>query len=44
MGLYERVQELKSQGLTPEEIAKQLGYPLWLIRALYELDNPIMTP
>jgi len=37
MSLYEQVQNLKAQGLTPQEIAAQLGYPLWLIRALYEL-------
>jgi len=37
MSLYEQVKELKKQGLTPKEIAKQLGYPLWLIKALYDL-------
>ena len=37
MSLYEQVKELKQQGLTPEEIAAQLGYPLWLIKALYNI-------
>lgn len=38
MSLYEQVQSLKQQGLTPKEIAEQLGYPLWLIKALYDLQ------
>jgi len=35
--LLEVVKELKSKGLTPEEIATELDKPLYLIRALYKI-------
>jgi len=37
MALYYQVKELKEQGLTPEEIAKHLNKPLWLIKAIYSI-------
>ena len=35
--LIEAVKELKSKGLTPEEIAIELNKPLYLIRAIYKI-------
>ena len=35
--LLDLIRELKSQGKTAEEIAKELGKPIFLIRAIYNL-------
>lgn len=35
--LLDIVKELKAGGKTPEEIAKELGKPIFLIKALYNL-------
>jgi len=35
--LLDVVKELKTEGKSPEEIAKELNKPLFLIRALYKL-------
>jgi len=35
--LLDIVKELKTEGKSPEEIAKELGKPIFLIRVLYNL-------
>jgi len=37
MKLMDLVKQLKADGKAPEEIAKELGKPIFLIRALYRL-------
>ena len=37
MKLLDQIKDLKSQGKTVEEIAKELNLPVWFVAALYAI-------